>query len=250
VVSSMKKKDLVVLSCTIIISVIISIGLITNYYNKKLDEFDRENDRMWEYSAHARANFSTHLLEVEASLDDLSLSLGNEYHKMAYELESLRENTSSNFSFLDIKYGQLLDELFIKTEELNITINNYNFSLQSEISLLQSNVTSLITEINELKERKFHLIYECNGTEDKTSRLFTVKGDNIRLLIDAELSQTNGWIDIRFFYSNGTFFSRRTISGVYATISSDLVIVDPGTYFIVIETSHMQIYTVKIWDFY
>jgi len=83
-----------------------------------------------------------------------------------------------------------------------------------------------------------------------TSPNFTTNGDIVKILWDVEISQTNGWLDIKLYHSDGTFYARRTISGIYSTFTTDVIIEDPGSYYITTEMYMAHYYEIFIWDYH
>ena len=126
--------------------------------------------------------------------------------------------------------------------------------LLNYISIINASLTNTNVIINNIVNntlnKRYHLAFNINGTENTNPKNITFHGEKIRVAWDIELEQTNSWLDMQFYYANGTFLTRITVSGVYSTFSSEIYLSEPGDYYMIIESYLPSNYDISIWDYY
>ena len=82
-----------------------------------------------------------------------------------------------------------------------------------------------------------------------TSETFEIYGEELRLRWNAKPVFINSWIHIDVMYANGTRYAYRVSSG-YSGYSCDMRIVEPGEYYLEVQTFLMDYFSVTVWDYY
>jgi len=191
------------------------------------------------------------------------LGLGSSFYLLNPRINNLETNFNAFEEDINNKLNDLtsnLSNIRLQIEQLNTKFdnleNNYNElnskinSIKSEVNVLDIEIYEVKTNINQVNNMKFHKAFFIQGQSDIRSDEFEIKGKNIRFVIDAEGEDATAWLDIIIRFNNGTFYSRRTVSGIYNTLSTDMEVVERGYFYIEVNVYKITTFSITIWDYY
>jgi hypothetical protein len=122
-------------------------------------------------------------------------------------------------------------------------------SLDDELSVLNSEVTSLNSTVETMENRTWHEAYSIEASSDITTGTIQLKGSSVRVMWMAIGDYSSAWVSIQLHYSNGTAYGVWGSSGVWTANNAVLELEQTGNYYLNI-TAYNTDYYVSVWHYY
>ena len=124
------------------------------------------------------------------------------------------------------------------------------YQFQPQITDLWNKIYDLQGNLNSINPTRIHELTHMIGTDHNTSEAFQISGNSIKIRWTMFGSRSTSQIIIGIQYQNGITYTRIGSSGFYFSGTSEIVIEDPGIYYLNIISNDLIEYNISVCEYY